>query len=414
MDRKISRNLRGLGHIAVPLGPRCLAILLVCIYWAANRPALAQIGACPQTGSDDIAAAPPEQVGMRSGRLAEAIKSLRGKDRDIHALVVLRNCRTVMELYAESVTRDHNHAVYSVTKSILATLIGALLRSGSLSSLNVSVADIVASSMKLDAAKLEKARRIRLKDVMSMASGLEYYENPTSHPIYGASDRFQFALGPALLHDPGKRYNYSNGDASIVGAAAAAAAGSDLLSYSNKVLFGPLGFKNVEWLFRDKVGRYPGGWGLRLRAVDMAKFGQLYLQNGRWRDKTIIDAAFVKEAWKPSPAASHYGLFWWRWVKENPLIGPVHFANGFKGQRIFVVPKHGIVIVVTGNIADADTGETYAALVRTVVSAIQSDGPIKRSAADANRLADQLRLPFSGKPGNAVSPSGQDSPRLPK
>ena len=73
---------------------------------------------------------------MRSGRLADAIKSLRGKDRDIHALVVLRNCKVVVELYAENVTRDHNHAVYSVTKSVLATLIGGLLKSGRLSSLD--------------------------------------------------------------------------------------------------------------------------------------------------------------------------------------------------------------------------------------------------------------------------------------
>ena len=229
---------------------------------------------------------------MRSGRLAEAIKSLRDKDRDIHALVVLRNCKVVVELYAENVTRDHNHALYSVTKSVLATLVGVLLKSGRLSSLDVSVADIVAASAKLEGDKLEKARRVRIRDVMSMSSGLEYHENPTSHPIYGAADRLQFALDPALVHEPGQRYNYSNGDASIADAVVAAAAGKDLLSYGNEVLFAPLGFKNVEWWFRDKAGRYPGGWGLRLRAIDMAKFGQLYLQKGRWQDKTIIDAEF--------------------------------------------------------------------------------------------------------------------------
>ena len=135
----------------------------------------------------------------------------------------------------------------------------------------------------------------------------------------------------------------------------------------------------------------PGGWGLRLRAVDMARFGQLYLQSGRWQDKTIVDADFVRNAWKPSPAASHYGLFWWRWVPEDPRIGPVHFANGIKGQRIYVVPKHGIIIAVSANISDADTEEAYPALVRAVVSAVQSNGPINRSTSDANRLAEQLR-----------------------
>ena len=62
---------------------------------------------------------------------------------------------------------------------------------------------------------------------------------------------------------PASAYNYSDGDASIAGAAVAAAAGTDLLSYANQVLFTPLGFKNVEWWFQDKAGRYRGGWGLR-------------------------------------------------------------------------------------------------------------------------------------------------------
>ena len=302
--------------------------------------------------------------------------------------------------------------LYSATKSILATLIGVLLRSGKLASLDVPVADVVAASTPLDADKFSKARRIRLKDVMSMTSGLEYHSDPSKHPIYGAADRFQFALAPALLHEPGKRFNYSDGDASIAGAVVAAAAGKDLLSYANEVLFGPLGFRNVEWWSRDKAGRYPGGWGLRLRAVDMARFGQLWLRNGRWQNKTIIDPAFIANAWRPGLAASHYGLFWWRWTQEHPEIGPVHFANGFKGQRIFVVPKHGVVIAVSGNVLSADADEAYAALVRAVVWAVQSDGPINRSASDADRLAEQLRLPFSGKAGNAVSK--QDFPQLPK
>jgi CubicO group peptidase (beta-lactamase class C family) len=389
-----------------------LAILAGCMFALANMPARAQTGVCTQAPSEDIAAAPPEQVGMRSGRLAEAIKSLRSKNRAIHGLVVLRNCRMVVELYAENVTRDHNHALYSVTKSVVATLVGALLRSERLPSLDVPVAKIVTATTGLDADKLEKAGRIRIKDVMSMSSGLEYHEDPYRHPIYGAADRLQFALTSALVHEPGRRYNYSNGDASIAGAVVAAAAGKDLLSYGNEVLFGPLGFNNVDWWFRDQAGRYPGGWGLRLRTVDMAKFGQLYLQNGRWQDQTIIDAGFVKDAWRPSRTAPHYGLFWWRWVPEHPATGPVHFANGVKGQRIYVLPKHSIIIAVSANFTDKDVGEAYAALVRTVVSAVQSSGPINRSAADANKLAEQLRVPFSGKPGN--SPSRQDVPQPPK
>jgi CubicO group peptidase (beta-lactamase class C family) len=379
---------------------------------AAISPALARSSACTQRASEEIAAAPPEQVGMRSGRLADAIESLRGNDRDIHALVVLRDCRMVLELYAEHVTRDHNHALYSVTKSVLATLLGVLLKSGRVSSLELPVAQFIAGTTALDADRLEKARRIRIRDVMSMSSGLSYRNNPRTHPIYGPADRLAFALGPPFVSEPGERFNYSNGDASIAGAVVAAAANKDLLSYGHEVLFGPLGFKNVEWWFRDDAGRYPGGWGLRLRAVDMAKLGQLYLQNGRWQDTTIIDAEFIADAWRPGPKASHYGLFWWRWVPENPQTGPVHFADGFKGQRIYVLPKHGIVIAVNANVSGNAVGKVYNALIRAIVAAVQSDEPIYRSTSDADRLAEQLRLPFSGKPGNYVS--GQDFPRPPE
>src|SRR6185369_8500779 len=92
---------RASADMAVPLQPLRLALLIAWLCWPAERSALAQTGACPQAASDDIAAASPEQVGMQSGRLADAIKSLRENDRDIHALVVLRNCRMVVELYAE-------------------------------------------------------------------------------------------------------------------------------------------------------------------------------------------------------------------------------------------------------------------------------------------------------------------------
>jgi hypothetical protein len=79
-----------------------------------------------------------------------------------------------------------------------------------------------------------------------------------------------------------------------------------------------------------------------------------------------------------------------------------------------VVRKHGIIIAVSANISLADADEAYPALVRAVVSAVQSNAPINPSTSDADRLAEQLRLPFTGKPGNPLSKSGQDVPRLAK
>lgn len=389
-----------------------LPIVTALIYLLTTGAVAAQTGACQPSASGEIPLAIPQEVGMRSAGLAEAIGMLRENDRDIHALLIMRNCRIVVEHYAENVTRDHNHDIYSVTKSIVATLVGTLLRSGRLASLDVPVADVIGADTALSPDMIEKARRITVRHVMSMASGLEYFDKPSGHPIYRSADRLHLALTPPIVNEPGKRYNYSNGDATLAGAAVAAAAGSDLLDYADKVLFQPLGFKNVEWSFRDDAGRYPGGWGLRLRTIDMAKLGQLYLQNGRWQGKAVVDPSFVKAAWTPSRAAAHYGLFWWISTKTFKGAGPVYFANGFKGQRVYIVPKYGIVIAVNANVSAGDERDAYNAFVRRVIAAAQNDGSTKGSPGEGEQLAAAINAPFKGKPGGPAWE--QDVPRLPR
>jgi len=371
----------------------------------------AQKSACP-ADMREFPPAAPEQVGMNSGMLAMAVQELRSADKDVHGLIVLRDCRMIFELYTAGVTREHNHAVYSVTKSVVATLAGTLMKSGRLPSLDASISDLIGKRETLDPAANEKARRIRLKHVMAMASGLDYHHQPHGHPIYRSEDRFRFALTPAFVAEPDARFNYSDGDASIAGAAIAAAADRDLLSYAKTVLFDPLGFKNVEWWYRDAAGRYPGGWALRLRTIDMAKLGQLYLQRGRWQDKTILDPSFIDLAWSPSHAASFYGLFWWRWEGNIPTAGPVYYANGFKGQRVFVLPRHRIIVALNANLSGVAEKSAFPVLVRQVAMAVKSNGPLSRTTQDEKQLAEQLARPFTGKPGTLVL--DQDVPRPPR
>src|SRR5439155_19940275 len=140
-----------------------------------------------------------------------------------------------------------------------------------------------------------------------------------------------------------------DGDASIAGAAVASLAATDVLTYAASVLFKPLKFKNYDWWARDPSGRLAGGWGLRLRIVDMMKFGNLYLQKGSWQDREIITPSFIEQAWSAS-SAPYYGLFWWRNTRHTAEIGPVYAANGFKGQRILVIPKLDTVVALTANL----------------------------------------------------------------
>ena len=78
-----------------------------------------------------------------------------------------------------------------------------------------------------------------------------------------------------------------------------------------------------------------------------------------------------------------YGLFWWRWPQEDPRIGPVHFANGIKGQRIYVLPKHGIIIAVSANISDADAQQ----------ATLRWFAPLFRPCRAMDRSISQLLMP---------------------
>jgi CubicO group peptidase (beta-lactamase class C family) len=87
-----------------------------------------------------------------------------------------------------------------------------------------------------------------------------------------------------------------------------------------------------------------GAGGLRLRPADMLKFGQLYLDHGKWHGKQLAPEEWVAASVAPSPASSQYGLMWW--LEMTPSGGSAYAASGFGGQLIIVVPEHRLVIAV--------------------------------------------------------------------
>lgn len=381
----------------------CATAVLLCVHTIKARADI-----CPSDATNALAPAAPEDVGLASSALARLVVELRQNERDIRGLIVSRNCRTIVELYATGIARDHNHAIYSVTKSVQATLVGALLLQGKLISIDVTVSELLAKPATVPDANWDKLRRIRLAHVLSMSSGLDYKHDPSTHPIYRAPSRLAHALLPPFAFEPGRRFYYSDGDASIAGAVVAARAGSDLKSFADAALFGPLGFENTDWWFLDKDGLHAGGWGMRLRVIDMVKFGYLWLQQGRWQGKQIFAPDFVDHAWAET-AVPYYGLFWWRSQREHPVLGMFRMARGFKGQRIFLFPRHGIVVAMTANLASADEMAIEELVPARIAEALR---PSRNGTADGvHALAGQISRPFSGKPGRNVS--AQDTPRAP-
>jgi len=329
----------------------------------------------------------------------------------VRAFLLLKDCTVVLERYKGGLTRDHNHAVYSVTKSVVSTLVGIQLSDGRLAGLDLPISRIVSRPLAARDVQWARASTLTLRNAMNMASGLAYAHNPAQHPIYAlGTDRFIYALSLEPAAKPGQQFNYSDADASITGAVVASVAGEDLYAFARRALFDPLQMYNHDWWFRDAAGRFPGGWGLRMRPMDMLKLGQLYIQKGIWNQHNVFDPSYPAQAWAPG-VSPRYGLHWW--IAQAKGRGEVdHYAAiGFKGQRIYVFPSFGIVAAVVSSLPAEEEQYLASATLTAIRESVAGAGEGNSPDAARKELSQLVRSGFRGV--TRVRQSTQDSPRSP-
>jgi CubicO group peptidase (beta-lactamase class C family) len=253
----------------------------------------------------------------------------------------------------------------SVAKSVLAALVGIALARGEIDSLGAPIHTWLPDYARYfeDPAK----RHITLEDLLTMRTGLQ----STSFSNYGAwvagSDWVRGQLRMPVEFDPGTTMRYSTGASHIVSVVLERATGRLPRRYAAEHLFGPIGVHGVGW-DRDPQGHDFGGNNLSMTPRQMARFGQLHLADGVVRGRRILPEGWVRRTWQVR-TISHwngygYGYAWW----YQRLGGfDVHFAWGHGGQRVYVIPEAGLVVVTTAG--------------------LRENG---RSGGRANRIADEL------------------------
>lgn len=381
-------------HTAAVLG--CLTILS-----AASHAGTTQ---CADVG-EDFATASPSSQGFSAARLSSMLHTLDQARFDIRAVLVLRDCHVVLERYKAGIGRGYNHAMYSVTKSISSTLVGALLMQGKIRDMNAPIPQLIERPRGLSETEWKHLDQISLKNVMQMASGFDYQHNPATNPIYDTrQDRVRLVVNQRVAAPPGTRFNYSDADATLTGTVIAGAAGTSLLDFAEKTLFEPLKMRNVAWWFPDQGARVPGGWGLRLRPMDMLKLGQLYLQQGQWNGSAIFAPEYREMAWAPG-VSERYGLHWWR-GRVNGV--QVFFANGYKGQRIYIFPALNTVVAIVSSVNGEEETAVTATITKAVVEAANKNGDAIADDGDADLLKEQAKG-FDGE--TRIRQEMQDAPR---
>lgn len=296
--------------------------------------------------SGDWRAATPAEVGLDSERLEKALERI-GELDGLQGVLVARQGRLVAERYFRGAAGHRPHNLKSASKSVLSALAGLAIERGLLH-LDQEIAGVLPEGRDLDdAAK----RAITVRHLLTMTSGLE----STSFGNYGSwvasRNWVRAALARPLQAEPGTRFSYSTGGTHLLSATLSRAAGRSTHDFARRHLFDPLGIGPSAWA-RDRQGIHVGGNNLSLRPRDMLKFGQLYLNRGRWGGEQLLPWQWVDQSTRPAGLAAPrgrgriYGGYGYLWWLRGPRERGAYIASGYGGQYIYVSPTEDMVVVV--------------------------------------------------------------------
>lgn len=337
-------------------------------------------------GRESFGFAEPEDEGMDSVPLRDLARWVVTTETHLYSLLISRWGKVVFELYTSEIDRRAAHYVMSVTKSVLATLVAIAIERGLLASVDQSVAELLPEESFGSPERRERWRDVTVKHLLGMsaldASGPPFDRRPASvarwEGYLRAPDRLRYALEQPLVAEPGTSFVYSDIGPTIVSGIVAHAAHDSAFGFAEKALFAPLGFEAYEWMHRDAVGTDNGGYGLRLRPIDMQKLGVLYLDHGLWNGRRIFGATWDQTAFDPwnkserSLPRPNYGWFWWRIPHRR---WTAHEAIGWRGQRIAVFPEEGLVVTTTGYMTDDEERSLKTRLVDDWIVPSVEHGP---------------------------------------
>ena len=269
----------------------------------------------------------------------------------LRSLVIAVRGDVVEEKYFRGASATRPANVKSVSKSVIALLIGLAIDRGQIK----SVRDPISRYVSPQSGAVGEAGRITIEDFLTMRSGLETTSNRNYGRWVTSGNWVRHVLNRPMVEEPGGRMIYSTGNSHVLSAVITRATGMSTLEFARRALGTPLGITIRPWT-RDPQGVYLGGNEMSMTSREMLAIGRLMIDRGRRGDRQVVSERWVRESIVPrveSPRqyGRHYGYGWWL----NELGGhDVVYAWGFGGQFIFLVPELAAVIVVT---SVADPGE---------------------------------------------------------
>ncbi len=318
----------------------------------------------------------------------------------LHSFMILQNGKVEAEAYWAPYGPQHPHMLYSLSKSFTSTAVGFAIAEG-----KISVDTLVTSYFpeKLPAEQSDNLKAMKVKHLLTMSTGHD--KDATGGTTAAADgDWIRAFLALSVEHEPGTKFVYNSAATYMLSAIVQKTTGLKVVDYLKPRLFEKIGIEQPTWETCPH-GINTGGWGLAVKTEDIARFGQLYLQNGVWESRRVlpehwVDTATTKKIVNGDPNAESdwtqgYCYQFWR-CRHDAFRG-----DGAFGQFCIVLPKHNAVIAITSGV-----GDMQAILDEAWLHLLPALG-VKTADQDATALQKQishLEIPYT-KPVKLV-PSG--------
>jgi len=287
----------------------------------------------------------PEAQGVASSAVLSFIEALDQLDA-MNSVMILRHGHVIAEGWWEPYGPETRHELFSLSKSFTSTAVGFAVAER-----HLSIDDEVLSFFPDDAPSqpTNNLKAMRIRDLLTMSAG---HQDETS----SAADKIspKAFLSQPVPHKPGTHFRYNTPATFMLSAIVQKKTGQTVLDYLQPRLFEPLGIAGPVWN-TNWQGISLGGYGLSVRTEDIARFGQLYLQKGKWDGKQLLPAEWVEMATSrqvsngsnpQSDWEQGYGFQFWR-CRHNSYRG-----DGAFGQYCLVLPEQDAVLAITSGLKD--------------------------------------------------------------
>ncbi|MFT4032088.1 MAG: serine hydrolase [Siphonobacter sp.] len=294
----------------------------------------------------------PEAQGIASDGILNFIKTIESEKLNVHSLMVLRHGQVIAEGWWAPYAPTLKHTLYSLSKSFTSTAIGIAVDEKRL-----HVDDKIISFFPEDAPPKVSPNlaTMRVKDLLTMSTG---HATDTTPAIAATQNWVKAFFEQPVEYQPGTHFLYNSGATYMLSALIQKLTGQTLLEYLTPRLFRPLSIEGADWEV-DPKGINTGGWGLRVKTEDIARFGQMYLQKGIWKGKRIVSENWVNDATTfeiqsaggTGPKETNdwlqgYGYQFWRCRHEG------YRGDGAFGQYCIVIPDQDLVLAMTSETAN--------------------------------------------------------------